>query len=1079
MKQPIEQRKSELNNEIASYTQLLNNSDIALKNKLQEVSLAFDSLQSNLFEVIDNLRVLQPILIKYGDVISEKNQRLFIYGAPAEPISFNKENCFSVYEGLKQQYFSILKAVFSDWNGFCSSSTGLNILRSIAQIYNTFTVIYSSIPTMREEWSEQITSKSKAEQLAAFEKKAEIEKRLLNLQEETERREETLRKLAEKVSFSDSQRLIAANDFTKGITLPIGYCEETEEIAEWDLSKHGVLRLITKDKTIENDTIICDFIKNTVYHFFNSYSAGATRLTLYDGIGRIEFKKLLGNLSEAIVSGEDDISDKFIYTPTKSIDCCLDAFESACDLIESSRVFDIFKANTDNRDSFQPIYLFVLYGCPSTTILKEAILANIRMCRENGIFFLIVEKEEEINSSYGLRSGNLDRMANMLTFSLNGNGELRRMLGAAYDEQNALATENTLRLATLSERFIPSEYAKCFGRDIKERLKTPIPLTRLFDEYKRDERADFSKVISVPVGIEENGRIKSLTFNTGDGTSHCAIFGITGSGKSSVLQAIILGGAYYYSPEEIEFYLIDMKHGSAFYDEHNFDYSKLKHVKMVAANCSEKDLRDFVKFIVSERMSDLYKNISSYNMLHTGSDRLKRTVVVIDEYNAIKDQKCIAYLEEIARKGRSYGVSLILAANEKNSAFNTVLSNISNAVEFKSNSVGDLIGKQQNVSVKASDINFTKNLKGNCISYDGNSSNLISRFRAAFSPYQNDLIREINDRYPSVAMTPKIIIGDLKRLIDSSANAAIKTSAAPHDSGAVFASTIGKSLFNSIYNVYFGKMHTKHLLLFGDEKRAESIEYSLACAMDSGRVFYFNFAGKTDKLFYQIAEVSDESTSIKARLRELHRIYKERSTGNSEIFEPILAILHNASECGKILLEKDKTVIPKTEKAPIAAPLRSTHGSPQSGSVEMPPIDDEYEKMRSSSFRSGFIRNNDPSHSDSGARSNETSLSAKLQELLKDGFNYGICIAVHADFDGIQNDSEILGKPIGKVFNQTIVIPSLIGDDQIAKGNVNNALKLIHANEFIDTGVFSSNERIRCYHIIDNDYKQFIPYEWE
>jgi dGTP triphosphohydrolase len=71
------------------------------------------------------------------------------------------------------------------------------------------------------------------------------------------------------------------------------------------------------------------------------------------------------------------------------------------------------------------------------------------------------------------------------------------------------------------------------------------------------------------------------------------MIGQTGSGKSSILQAIVLGGSYFYSPEEIEFYLIDMKEGAAFYSK-DFDYSRLKHVRMIAANCSVKDLRSFM-----------------------------------------------------------------------------------------------------------------------------------------------------------------------------------------------------------------------------------------------------------------------------------------------------------------------------------------------------------------------------------------------------------------------------------------------------------------------------------------------------
>jgi hypothetical protein len=98
---------------------------------------------------------------------------------------------------------------------------------------------------------------------------------------------------------------------------------------------------------------------------------------------------------------------------------------------------------------------------------------------------------------------------------------------------------------------------------------------------------------------------------------------------------------------------------------------------------------------------------------------------------------------------------------------------------------------------------------------------------------------------------------------------------------------------------------------------------------------------------------------------------------------------------------------------------------------------------------------------------------------MKDGIAYGICVIVHADFAGIQKESDIFGKPLAKVFAQAVVLPSLLGDDQIAKENVSGALKLVGAGDSVDMSVFTANERVRCYHTIGKECRHFIPYEWE
>src|SRR5207249_1920843 len=72
-----------------------------------------------------------------------------------------------------------------------------------------------------------------------------------------------------------------------------------------------------------------------------------------------------------------------------------------------------------------------------------------------------------------------------------------------------------------------------------------------------------SKGIDIPLG--RAGATKLQHLKLGKGTSqHALTSGKTGSGKSTMLHALITNGSLRYSPNELELYLIDFKKGVEF-----------------------------------------------------------------------------------------------------------------------------------------------------------------------------------------------------------------------------------------------------------------------------------------------------------------------------------------------------------------------------------------------------------------------------------------------------------------------------------------------------------------------------------
>src|SRR6185503_12036546 len=74
---------------------------------------------------------------------------------------------------------------------------------------------------------------------------------------------------------------------------------------------------------------------------------------------------------------------------------------------------------------------------------------------------------------------------------------------------------------------------------------------------------DSSEELRVPIG--RLGATRLQLFKLGQGVAqHALIAGKTGSGKSTLLHALVTNLSMWYSPDEIEFYLVDFKKGVEF-----------------------------------------------------------------------------------------------------------------------------------------------------------------------------------------------------------------------------------------------------------------------------------------------------------------------------------------------------------------------------------------------------------------------------------------------------------------------------------------------------------------------------------
>ncbi|MFB7084875.1 FtsK/SpoIIIE domain-containing protein [Streptomyces sp. NPDC056296] len=170
---------------------------------------------------------------------------------------------------------------------------------------------------------------------------------------------------------------------------------------------------------------------------------------------------------------------------------------------------------------------------------------------------------------------------------------------------------------------------------------------------------------AVPIGLAADGPFVLDIRRDGP---HALVAGTTGAGKSELLQTIIASLAVGNTPEALNFVLIDYKGGSAFQD-----CARLPHtVGMVSdldAHLTERALASLAAEL-RRREEILFdaatKDIEDYNdarRLRPDLQPMPRLVLVIDEFASLVAElpDFIAGLVDIARRGRSLGVHLILA----------------------------------------------------------------------------------------------------------------------------------------------------------------------------------------------------------------------------------------------------------------------------------------------------------------------------------------------------------------------------------------------------------------------------------
>ncbi|MCM3454383.1 FtsK/SpoIIIE domain-containing protein [Heyndrickxia oleronia] len=207
-------------------------------------------------------------------------------------------------------------------------------------------------------------------------------------------------------------------------------------------------------------------------------------------------------------------------------------------------------------------------------------------------------------------------------------------------------------------------FQQFFGKNIIldgefKQFKLSVKNTTLIDkvnyDYQQIHQIIQREKIIIPIvcGMSEKGDLKIYDATN---SPNLLIYGEPGSGKSSILHAILTTLIQCYKPNQIEFYLADFK-----MSELNL-YEGVEHVKSVSY--LDKEFGQALSHLRKE-LTIRGKLLKYYRVRHINKlqndHKPPYIILCVDEFVMIRDENIMAELLQIASLGRAYGIYLILS----------------------------------------------------------------------------------------------------------------------------------------------------------------------------------------------------------------------------------------------------------------------------------------------------------------------------------------------------------------------------------------------------------------------------------
>lgn len=259
--------------------------------------------------------------------------------------------------------------------------------------------------------------------------------------------------------------------------------------------------------------------------------------------------------------------------------------------------------------------------------------------------------------------------------------------------ESVIFTDDAIRGASIVPEAAPDpDYAINFihkvGQASVDSTRVEVPFETIAPADDQFWSLETTKELKVPIG--RTGATKLQQLAIGKGTQqHALVAGKTGSGKSTLFHVMITNLASWFSPDEVEFYLIDFKKGVEFkaYATH-----RLPHAKVIAIESDREFGLSVLQRVDDElkRRGDLFRQLGVQDIpgykAAGGTEKMPRSLLLIDEFQEyfVEDdrvsQNAALLLDRIVRQGRAFGIHVILGSQTLGGAFTLARSTLGQMV---------------------------------------------------------------------------------------------------------------------------------------------------------------------------------------------------------------------------------------------------------------------------------------------------------------------------------------------------------------------------------------------------------------
>jgi hypothetical protein len=416
-------------------------------------------------------------------------------------------------------------------------------------------------------------------------------------------------------------------------------------------------------------------IQAVMFRLLTCLPPGKVRFTIVDPVGlgqNFAAFMHLADYDEALVGGR-------IWTEQGHIEQRLADLTAHMENVIQKYLRDQFQTieeyNTSAGEVAEPFRFLVVanFAANFSADAIRRLVSIVQSGRRCGVYTLVA-----VDTKQGLLTGfdlsELTRSAVHLVWE-NDRFVWRDADFAAYPLQLDPQPPNELSMRVLH---IVGEQA----RDAK-RVEVPfefIAPTSLDQWWTSDSRLG----LNVPLG--RAGATKRQALQLGKGTAqHALVAGKTGSGKSTLLHALITNLSLFYSPNEVELYLVDFKKGVEFktYATHS-----LPHARVVAIESE----REFGLSVLQRLDAELrlrgekfrnagVQDVNGYRTAKPG-EVMPRILLIVDEFQEffVEDdriaQDAAQLLDRLVRQGRAFGLHVLLGSQTLGGAYSLARSTI-------------------------------------------------------------------------------------------------------------------------------------------------------------------------------------------------------------------------------------------------------------------------------------------------------------------------------------------------------------------------------------------------------------------